>query len=94
MPSARRQVNVRLKPESEALLAALVQQMTAELGIDVSQSDVLSAGLVELRRKYLPRWSYQPEPEARPTCSEGQDKATRPAPAPKKQRSRTQTPKA
>jgi hypothetical protein len=53
MPSKRRQLNVRLSEEGEELLTRLVERMRAELGIAVSQSAVVQAGLNELRRKYL-----------------------------------------
>jgi hypothetical protein len=59
--SKRRQVNVRLSPESEVRLAGLVARMRAALGIEVSQSDVLQAGLIELEKRYPP----PPEPEPR-----------------------------
>jgi Arc/MetJ-type ribon-helix-helix transcriptional regulator len=52
MPSQRRQINVRLSKESEARLKRLVESMRAALGIDVSQSDVIQAGLVELEKRY------------------------------------------
>ncbi len=54
MPSQRRQINVRLSEESEARLKGLVERMRAALGIDVSQSDVIQAGLVELEKRYPP----------------------------------------
>ena len=53
MPSKRRQLNVRLSEEGEELLTRLVERMRAELGIAVSQSAVVQAGLIELRKKYL-----------------------------------------
>jgi hypothetical protein len=54
MPSERRQLNVRLSEESEARLKGLVERMRAALGINVSQSDVVQAGLVELEKRYPP----------------------------------------
>jgi Arc/MetJ-type ribon-helix-helix transcriptional regulator len=54
MPSTRRQINVRLSEESEARLKGLVERMRAALGIQVSQSDVIQAGLVELEKRYPP----------------------------------------
>jgi predicted DNA-binding protein len=53
MPSNRRQLNIRLSPETEKLLAGLVERMRAVLGIPVSQADVIQAGLHELAKKYL-----------------------------------------
>lgn len=52
MPSQRRQINVRLSEESEQRLKRLTQRMRVTLGIDVSQSDVIQAGLVELEKRY------------------------------------------
>ena len=52
MPSQRRQINVRLSEESEARLKRLVERMRAVLGIEVSQSDVIQAGLVQLEKRY------------------------------------------
>ena len=54
MPSRRRQINVRLSEASEERLKRLVEQMRAALGIEVSQSDVIQAGLVELEKRYPP----------------------------------------
>jgi hypothetical protein len=57
MPSTRRQLNVRLSEESEARLKGLVERMRSALGIQVSQSDVIQAGLVELEKRYPPATS-------------------------------------
>jgi hypothetical protein len=54
MPSQRRQINIRLSEESEVRLKGLVERMRAVLGIDVSQADVIQAGLVELEKRYPP----------------------------------------
>ncbi len=60
MPSTRRQLNVRLSEESEARLKGLVERMRAALGIAVSQSDVIQAGLAELEKRYPPGTSPPP----------------------------------
>jgi Arc/MetJ-type ribon-helix-helix transcriptional regulator len=52
MASTRKQLNVRLAPESEARLEALVRRMRRALGIEVSKSDVIQAGLAELEKRY------------------------------------------
>jgi hypothetical protein len=54
MPSQRRQLNIRLSQESEDRLKGLVERMRATLGITVSQSDVVQAGLIELEKRYPP----------------------------------------
>jgi hypothetical protein len=54
MPSQRRQINIRLTEESEARLQALMRRMRAVLGFDLSQSDVIQAGLAELEKRYPP----------------------------------------
>jgi Arc/MetJ-type ribon-helix-helix transcriptional regulator len=61
MPSERRQLNVRLSEENEARLDRLVRTMRARLGIAVSKSDAIQAGLVELEKRYP---AEAPEPEA------------------------------
>ena len=53
MPSARRQLNVRLEPETEELLEKLLPVVSARLGLKVSQSDLVRLGLLELQAKYL-----------------------------------------
>jgi hypothetical protein len=53
MPPKRQQLNIRLPEEGRELLGLLAERMRAELGITVSQSDVVLAGLNELRKKYL-----------------------------------------
>jgi hypothetical protein len=75
MPSTRRQINVRLSAESEARLKGLVERMRAVLGIQVSQSDVIQAGLVELEKRYPPEHDQAP---------------AAPVPPPKKPRARPQ----
>lgn len=52
MPSQRRQINIRLSEESEARLHRLMDSMRTALGINVSQADVVQAGLVELEKRY------------------------------------------
>lgn len=74
MPSQRRQLNVRLSPEGEAMLEALAVAMRRELGINVSMSDVIQAGLSELRKKYLPDWEYSPPADAKPPRPPGRPK--------------------
>jgi hypothetical protein len=54
MPSERKQINIRLTEQSLARLLALVERMREETGMNLSQSDVLMAGLKELERKYPP----------------------------------------
>jgi hypothetical protein len=54
MPSERRQINVRLSEESEQRMKRLLESMRGALGIAVSQSDVIQAGLVELEKRYPP----------------------------------------
>jgi Arc/MetJ-type ribon-helix-helix transcriptional regulator len=66
MPSARRQINVRLSEESENRLKGLVARMRAALGIEVSQSDVIQAGLVELEKRYPPDQAAAPAAPAPP----------------------------
>jgi hypothetical protein len=52
MPSQKKQLNIRISEEGEARLKRLVESMKAALGIDVSQADVIQAGLVELEKRY------------------------------------------
>jgi len=54
MSPPRRQLNVRLTEESEARLKGLMERMRATLAINVSQSDVIQAALVELEKRYPP----------------------------------------
>jgi hypothetical protein len=54
VPSQRKQINVRLSDEGHARLAALVERMRAALGIEVTKSDVIQAGLAELEKRYPP----------------------------------------
>lgn len=54
MPSKRKQLNIRLSEENEQRLESLVVRIRAALGINVSKSDVIQAGLVELEKKYPP----------------------------------------
>ena len=54
MPSKKKQLNVRVSDESDERLRSLMERMKAALGIDVSQSDVIQAALLELERRYPP----------------------------------------
>jgi hypothetical protein len=55
MPSKRKQVNIRLSPQTELRLEQLVAALQAEWGIEVTHSDVLVAGMAELAKRYLPK---------------------------------------
>ena len=59
------QLNIRLTAEDRKLLEELVRDMHAALGINVSMSDVVTAGLAELRKKYPPAPVPVPAPKAR-----------------------------
>ncbi len=52
MPSMRPQLNVRVSENDQVRLFRLIERMSAELGMPVSQSDVVLAGLTLLERKY------------------------------------------
>lgn len=52
MPSKKRQINIRMDDEGFDLLASLVERMKEKLGIEVSQSDAVRAGLCLLDREY------------------------------------------
>lgn len=54
MPSNRKQINVRLDPETELRLASLIPRVSAALGLNVSQSDLFRLGLIELDKKFPP----------------------------------------
>lgn len=54
MASDRKQINIRLAPDSETRLHGLVERMTQALGFEVSQADVIRAALIELEKKYPP----------------------------------------
>ena len=45
---------MRISEESEKRLNELRERMHAALGIEVSQADVVQAGLVELEKRYPP----------------------------------------
>lgn len=53
MPSTRKQLNIRLDDEMEALIPALTTAVSAAIGISVSQADVVRLGLLALRERYL-----------------------------------------
>lgn len=63
MASKRKQINVRITEEGEARLASLVERMREKLGVDVSQSDVIHAGLKALERDYPPAPAGAAEPK-------------------------------
>lgn len=52
MPSARKQFNARLDPETEARIARLIPVISAAIGLPVSQADLLRLGMMELERVY------------------------------------------
>lgn len=52
MPSARKQLNVRLDEEMERLFAELLPKASAATGLKVSQSDVIRLALQSLAREY------------------------------------------
>jgi hypothetical protein len=53
MPSKRKQFNVRLHPESEALLPALLERMRARHpGLTITRADVIRSALLALEKEY------------------------------------------
>lgn len=52
MPSDRKQFNVRLDDETEALLPDLTERVSAAVGLRVTTSDLLRMGLRALAEKY------------------------------------------
>ena len=57
VPSDRKQLNIRMDPETEALVAQLLPAVSAVIGLKLSQSDLFRLGMLELQRKYLPNGS-------------------------------------
>jgi hypothetical protein len=55
-----RNINVRASEETIARLIALSERMSAALGMDVSQGNVISRALIELEKLFPPT---QPEAE-------------------------------
>jgi hypothetical protein len=52
MPSDRKQFNIRLDPETVARVSRLLVRVSADFGIEVSQSDLFRLGMIELEKKY------------------------------------------
>jgi hypothetical protein len=53
MPSKRKQFNVRLHPESEALLPVLLERMRARHpGLTITRADVIRSALLALEKEY------------------------------------------
>jgi len=72
MPSARKQFNARLDPETEARIARLIPVISAAIGLPVSQADLLRLGMMELERVYgvvPPDANPQAKPRGRPRKS-------------------------
>jgi len=71
MPSKRRQINIRLPDQGFERIAALMERMRATLGIDVTQTDVITAALAELEKRYPPTDKAKParKPDAKPAKS-------------------------
>ena len=61
-----KQINLRLTDESEARLEALTLRMRAALGMNISKSDVLNAGLLALEEKYPPTEKGDGKPTKKP----------------------------
>ena len=60
MPSKLPQLNVRMDPETEALVKRLIPAITEAIGLKVTQSDLFRLGVQELRKKYL---TDEPDPK-------------------------------
>jgi hypothetical protein len=57
MPSDRRQINIRLDPETEQRLPRVRKATSEALGLNLSNADVVRLALIELERKYpSPQW--------------------------------------
>ena len=52
MPSERRQLNVRLDPDASARFDRLFPAVSAELGTDLSQAQLVALALKALEREY------------------------------------------
>lgn len=53
MPTERRQINVRLDPETEAIIPRLLDQESKSRGVQVSMSELIRFSLEALRREHL-----------------------------------------
>jgi hypothetical protein len=53
VPSDRKQLNIRMDPETEALVAELLPLAKAVTGLNVSQSDLFRLAIQALRREYV-----------------------------------------
>lgn len=78
MPSDRRQINVRVDEQTEALLGRLIVEAGRRTGLDVSQSDVFRLALQALAREYAQAASTEPPFDA--------SRPPGPPPAPKSRR--------
>lgn len=67
MPSDRQQLNVRLDPAASELWAELVPRVSAALGLDLSQSQVVALALQALAAKYPAAAEPEPPPPKAPT---------------------------
>jgi hypothetical protein len=63
MPSDRKQINVRVEPDTELLIERLIPAVRSRLGLPISQSDLIRLALQSLAREYL---TEEPEEEAPP----------------------------
>jgi hypothetical protein len=52
MPSDRKQINIRLDPETEARLPRVRAAVSAAIGLNLSNSDLIRLALIELEKKY------------------------------------------
>ena len=53
MASDRKQINVRASEDTRKLMERLLPVVSAALGVEINQSDLVRLGLVELEKKYL-----------------------------------------
>jgi hypothetical protein len=65
MPSDRKQINVRIDPETEALIPRLIESVSAAIGLRVNQSDLFRLGLHELAKLHPPAEEAPPAPPTR-----------------------------
>lgn len=54
MPSERKQINVRLDPDTERTIAELLPVVSKSIGLNVSQADLFRLGILELQKKFMP----------------------------------------
>lgn len=54
MPSDRKQLNIRLDPETEERVSRLLVSVSASIGLKVTQSDLFRLGMIELEKKFPP----------------------------------------